>query len=429
MDSFLGLLGRDTSPIGRRDAAFFLCRLNLGVPLRSLQQLRWEQIEQAQPDVWVRWSQSGHRLLLPPHLWGAIQAYLQVSGRCSGMCPGKYIFAPQVQPVLPGSGARPEDWLEMHYLSDSSLQRVLKLYGRQLGISDDRLTLSAMRRTAIRLQLDQGADLEAMRSFLDTREKIKSTRYRLARFPLLPPGDSSDAQGNLPPVPLPPVPLPPRTSTPLKGDEGFIHGYYSRHKDRQAVEAIMAEAISGVDQEIACLKRMLRHVLELQGDEIRKAEVYIESARRLGELVVAARQAHDQPADTWADEFLSCLDAIDPDRDGPPLSQRIKLQVMGLSSDQPGSSSGLGEEVATIRLILRNINDRLEQGVPAHEYLRLVDLYSHGCLRLLRLLKLDGGDYSGRLERYVRAHINEAIRRLQQEYAEQRARTPPVKNL
>ena len=106
MDSFLDLLGRDTSAIGRRDAAFFLCRLNLGVPLKSIQQLRWEQIEQAQPDVWVRWSQSGHRLLLPPTS-GVPSRLTSTSGRGSGMCPGKYIFAPQVQPVLPGSGTQP----------------------------------------------------------------------------------------------------------------------------------------------------------------------------------------------------------------------------------------------------------------------------------------------------------------------------------
>ena len=304
----------------------------------------------------------------------------------------------------------------MHYLSDSSLQRVLKLYGRQLGISDDKLTLSAMRRTAIRLKLDQGGDLEAMRSFLDTREKIKSTRYRLARFPLMPPDDPLDAEGN-----PPPVPLPLRTSTPLKGDEGFIHGFYSRRKDRRAVEAIMAEAISGVDQEIACLKRMLRHMLDLHGDVIQIADVYTRCAQRLGELVQVTRLVHSREEDPSVEETLSQLEELAISCGGPPVSQGIRQEALGSSPGQQELSHEVSEEIATIRLLLRNLNARLLQGVGTQEYLRLVDLYSQGGVRLLKLIKLEQGDGSRRNSRYLNACIDEAIRLVQQEYSEQGA--------
>jgi len=105
------------------------------------------------------------------------------------MTPERYVFAPQVQPVFEGSGAKAEDWLEAQPLSNSALISSLKLYGWQLGIPETKLNLMALRRTAIRLRMDQGENLEGMQAFMDTHEKMKSTKYRLARLPGLPYGD------------------------------------------------------------------------------------------------------------------------------------------------------------------------------------------------------------------------------------------------
>jgi hypothetical protein len=52
-------------------------------------------------------------------------------------------------------------------------------------------------------------------------------------------------------------------------------------------------------------------------------------------------------------------------------------------------------------------------GTP--EYLHLVELYSRGCVRLVRLLKIGGCDENGRLERYIQNRFDEAIRELARE--------------
>jgi site-specific recombinase XerD len=39
--ALLGILQRGDSPLGKRDHAFFLARLRMGVPLGALQQLQW----------------------------------------------------------------------------------------------------------------------------------------------------------------------------------------------------------------------------------------------------------------------------------------------------------------------------------------------------------------------------------------------------
>lgn len=63
--TFLDLLSRDGSVLGRRDYAFFLARISLGVPLKNLQRLVWGQIEVDEAGACVRWRQDGQRVRLP----------------------------------------------------------------------------------------------------------------------------------------------------------------------------------------------------------------------------------------------------------------------------------------------------------------------------------------------------------------------------
>ena len=411
VELFLDLLSRDESQLGKRDYAFFLARLSLGVPLKSLQRLAWGQIEQDAAGAWVSWRMDGRRVRLPDQLWQALTDYLYLSGRLEGMSTGKYIFAPQVQPVVEGSGGMAEDWLEDQQISSSALISSLKLYGRQLGIDETKLTLLALRRTAIRLRLDQGECLEGMQVFMDTREKIKSTRYRLARLPQFPPGDSlaermqgSDSQ------------LPVRQTRLLIGGEGTTHGFYTRRKDMQAVRSVIAENIHGLEQETACLKSLMRGLFERQGDEARLVEAYSQAAHCLGILVSAAKPAHTGEVDTWAEELLSALDRIEADHGRPPVSPAIREHALGVSSDGIEATGLVTQEVASIRLQLRNLYCWAISEVDTHQYLHLVDLYGRVCVRLARLLKLGGTDESGRLERYMQEGIDEAIRQLTREW-------------
>jgi site-specific recombinase XerC len=411
VEGFLDLLSRDGSQLGKRDYAFFLARLSLGVPLKSLQRLTWGQIEQDGAGAWVSWRNDGRRVRLPGQLWQALTEYLRTSGRLEGMAAGKYIFAPQVQPVVEGSGGRAEDWLEGQPLSRSALISSLKLYGRQLGISDAKLTLLALHRTAIRLMLDQGESLEGMQVFMDTRELIKSTRYRMARLPQLPPGDPLDGQ-----MQGSDSQLPVRQTRLLEGGEGTTHGFYARRKDMQAVRAIIAENIHGLEQETACLKSLMRGLFERQGDEARLVEAYSQAAHCLGILISAAEPVHNGEVDTWAEELLSTLDRIEADHGRPPVSPAICEQALGVSSDGFEATGLVTQEVACIRLQLRNLYCWAIGEVDTHQYLHLVDLYGRVSVRLARLLKLGGTDESGRLERYLQEGIDEAIRQLHQEW-------------
>jgi hypothetical protein len=411
VQAFLDLLRQDASPLGKRDYAFFLARLNLGVPLKYLQHLKWGQLEQRASATWVDWRSDGHWYKLPGLVWQAILDYLQASGRLSGISPLMFVFVPQVTPVLEGSGTHAMHWLADQPLSGSTLLRTLKLYARRLGISESRLTFTALRRTAIRLKLDQGESLENMQSFLATREKLKSTRFRLARLPKLSASDALDAS---PPGPQPSLPL--RVSRPLTGEEGITHGFFTRQQDQHAVQKIIAEGIHGMQLEITCLRELMRGLLDLDDTHTSMVESYSQAARRLGILISSAASQAEGAGETRAGQLLRELDEAAIRLGMPLLSPAVQQADSTISPDQTYASAKLTEEIATLRLMLRNVYRHAQSRMGTREYSHLVDLYGLGCVRLARLLKLEGNQLSGQIEICLHSALDEAIRQLQQEW-------------
>jgi hypothetical protein len=324
---------------------------------------------------------------------------------------GKYIFTPLAQPGKEVTGNRAEDWQEERQLSGSAILDNLKLYGRRVGIAEEKLTLMALRRTAIRMKMEQGENLKGMQVFMGCREEIKSTKYRLKRLSeiqednTIEPGERSQE-----------VEVPIRSAKPFKEGENIRHGMYAHRKDMQAVRAIMAENIQGLDQEIACLRQLMKGLLEREGDDLHQVEAYSQAARRLGELLPANEEKGREKQDTWAEEFLSKLDELSI-RDGQPIvSPQIRQNALGFSPGLLGATGRIVEEAATLRLLLRNVYRHALLQVGRREYVHLVDLYGLGCVRLSRLLKIGGGDEKGRLDNYLHAMIDEAIRELTREW-------------
>ena len=134
--ALLAFLKQDGSNLGRRDYAFFLARMSLGVRLKTLQQLQWGQIEPHQDAHRVRWAPGREPAPLPVEVWQAIRAYLRASGRLQGMGPQDYIFAPLCDPLNRQTSDRAQDWQARRYLSRDQIRNNLKLYGRLAGIPE-----------------------------------------------------------------------------------------------------------------------------------------------------------------------------------------------------------------------------------------------------------------------------------------------------
>ena len=152
----------------------------------------------------------------------------------------------------------------------------------------------------------------------------------------------------------------------------------------------MAEGIQGLKQETACLRQLMRGLLELEGSEVPKIQAYSQAARRLGELLSTGEGKGKGSEDTWAEEFLSKLDEISIGMGLPIVSPKMRQEALAYSPELADACGKLTEEIAALRLMLRNVYQHALLKVGTREYIHLVDLYGLGCVRLARLLKLEG---------------------------------------
>lgn len=405
-------LRKDASPLGRRDTAFFLARLRLGAPLGNLQRLQWGMLEQDEAGVWVRWRAEGERGRMPGEVWEAIQIYLAASGRREGMEAEKFVFAPLRYPGVPERSWEAEGWIEGQYVSTSSLLASLKLYGRAAGIGEEKLTLQALRRTATRLRLDEGASLEEMQAFLDSREGARSTRFRLGWLPELPEeGEQALEEGE----------APKREAKPFREGEGIKHGFYRKQQPAGEVQAIMEQGIQGLGEEIEGLRELSRGLVEREAQAASRMEAalimeaYTKAASRLGELRAMEKAERERKTSgqwakdrEWVEGQFAMFRRVQEDVEGYVFDEEEILRN-ALGSEQP-----MEEEVATVRYMLRKARGQAQEMQEAREYARLVEIYGMGCIRLGRLLRREDYQYS-RIASYLRASLQQALKEVTEE--------------
>jgi Phage integrase family len=390
VDRLLRTLQADRTPLGRRDYAFILLRLRTGVPFRRLQQLKWGQIEHDQSGALVRWREEAESQPLAEEVWETIRAALEEGGRLERMQADDFVFAPMVNPGKPGAGKKAEDWQGRKYQQNNDINHCLKLYGRSAGIAEEKLSMTAMRWTAVRLRMEQGASLEEMKAFMDSRSATKTIKFNLGQLPSLP---ASEPQvGGHPHSDQ--VRVPDRKGKQFQPGEGLKHGLYAHSQPQVALAAVMAEDIQGVEEQISGLRTLGRRLLERQTqasdsrEAAQLAEAYSLAASRLGELIKAERQlAIRGKSSQWAEEVLEMLDRAARAEGEGPIAERIQTEArqtsFSLEAD-PATSPGeplsrTREEIAGLRYVLRKVFElalpgRARQAVETGELVRLVEV-------------------------------------------------------
>ena len=423
----LDFMRRDATPLGKRDYAFILARLNFGVPQKFLQRLQWGQLERDasvadEEGAWVRWEPGagacsgvracsplpsgegpGVRVTVPPEVWQAIRGWLAASGRLDRMQPESYVFVPLASSGRDQTGGSAEAWVERHCISKDELRHSLKLYGRRLRIAPDRLTLNALHCTSIRLRLDSGQSLEQLRAFLGSREPPFKTKYRLKHLPPIPEDAPPSAERVVAGELIPPL-LPLRRPCPYQAGEGITHGFFARRQPPEDVLAMLSEDIRGIDDEFAGLREIGRGLFRMQAQSCssqemaRLADAYTQAAARLAGLIEAVRQpGKDDQLRLRAEELLARFDELAAQQGEPPVSAAVWADIKARGSSFSRGEGrwvggdGLAEEVAAARCVLRRTLalawEAEEKGQLQH-YIRLADIYGMGCCRLAKLLRM-----------------------------------------
>jgi len=418
VSAFLVVLRQDQSNLGRRDYAFFLARLHLGVRHKTLQQLQWGQIELHQDGARVRWAAGREAAGLPAAVWEAIRSYLDSSGRLAGIGPQDYIFAPRRNPLNRGTDDRAEDWHADRCLSKEQIRRNLKIYGRLAGIPEDNLTLHVLRHTAAWLCLEAGAGWEQMQAFLESEAQPDNTRLYMRKLERLPREDSPGVGA--------PVELPSRGHRVAKLGEGIQHGFYAQKQPDEQVAALLAEDIQGMEDEFVGLRLLSRKLVTAltgagTGEQVALlGEACTKAAARLGQLSKAERQREEPNEESeWVDEVLAMLDraAIQQGAsdDEEPPSEEFWRDFEQSDPEVQAASKRLMEEIASTRLVLRRLFGLAMETEQPKTLVGYADKYGQGCIRLSQLLKAEQGE-QGHAAQVLREMIDEVIVEVNKEF-------------
>jgi len=181
---------------------------------------------------------------------------------------------------------------------------------------------------------------------------------------------------------------------------------------------VLAENIQGIEEQIGGLRILGRGLLERQGrarndqEAAQLGAAYTLAAFRLGEMIKGEKElAESGETSQWADEFLEMLDRVAIENGREPISDEVRKEALGGEPELAAAARRLVEEVAAMRYVLRNVFRLAIEAGEAREQISLGEIYSSGCVRLVKLLRMERGD-TDRLERYLRDGIDEAIREL-----------------
>ena len=468
VEALLNFMRRDKTALGRRDYAFILARLQLGVPLAALRNLAWEQIELDGSGAWVRWKPEAGRKRLPEKAWKAMVGYLKASGRLTGLLAigeagadssvkssvtdesskqvGRqhFIFCPLADYSREDAGDEPGDWDDSRPLTVVSIESAFKVYGQRVGIPKNRLTLHTLRHTATALHLEAGATPEEIQDFLQCKSPLPSVKFDLKFLPRISGDGSIEPAGNArfpgaatehaPDSSNSPLPeLPNRKGDRFEPWHGMTHGFFAKRQPPEEVAEVLAESEAGLPEgesplknEVAGLNTLLRRLMEMQAqtedDRVlsRLMKTAADAAARVTQLAESG-QGFSQASkeEKWADEYLDMLVRLSDEQGFGDTRESLEAglqEELAQEFHREGSAAvNLEERIASIRVVIRRSFSVAMTTDEPGTLARNVEVYMQACGRLRELLKTEKRKQSDKA-RVLKADIQRAIEELTEEW-------------
>jgi integrase len=405
--ALLEVFKSDQSLLSRRDYAFFLCCLRLGVKNKLLRHLQWGQIELRDGGAWVDWRNGKAPMLLPAEVWQAVAGYLEAAGRLGParqgeMPPEAYIFAPTVAKYGRDLKGAAEYWDERRPLSCCVMKRCLITYGKLVGIEGDKLLLPALRHAALDRYLETSPSLPEIEAFLGSPSPRKAREFVAFHRRICQRMSGKEAKIEMPGSTRS------RQPCDFTSQELFKHGLYTHYLPHDEVAAILSEGVEGIEGEKAGMQSMIEGAWKwyerLAGDDRVQVEVgiaFMAATDRLFNFTRLEEQAAEQGQsehDGWGVDLIHyvceyCgeekpdLETIYSwiDEDQPPDPLKVKVQALSIACD---------------RLVLRNLKRLAEETDDPLEYVRYLQKYGAGFTRLCKMVRGSRHE-EGKIARWV----------------------------
>lgn len=353
VEALLGILRRDATPLGKRDHAFFLMRLRMGAPLKSLLGLRWGQIEVEEREgyhrehrvhgeeggrneeggekesnhrehrvhreegekkggeeekVWVRWREGGERVEMPGEVWEAIKEWLRASGRLEKADPAFSSATAERSACTVHSVQREERFVfapVVNLMREGDTGQA-GAWAEGRAVSNDAI-LGSLKVYGRRAGIEEekltllALRRTATRMRLEEGESVEGMQRFLdsreeAKF-------TKSRLGRLARLPAEEragvekeAAPPERKPRPFQAGEGMTHGLYAHSQPAEEVLAMLKEDVQGIEDELAGLRMLERGLMEMQGrarsskEAVRLMEAYTLTAKRLGDMIEAEKQ-------------------------------------------------------------------------------------------------------------------------------------------
>jgi integrase len=245
--AFMRALRQDSTILGKREYAFFLGLLKTGSSAVGFSRIKWEDIETAQGEVWVRIhiqcerkkrgkkkEKVRRRVRLPDDVWEAIVDYLKTAGRYDHMQAGDYVFAVLKDPLNTLPSGQAGEWTQERGYSHPMLKKYLMLYCRVAGLDPVKVTFPVLFNTAIMLRVEAGDTVEQVHEFLGW-QGMEHTSNRINRMVQ---AERLTFWSEQPPRPIKRIP-----GSMRPAEDRITHGFYNaaRPQGRNEIEAVSQE--------------------------------------------------------------------------------------------------------------------------------------------------------------------------------------------
>ena len=247
-----------------------------------------------------------------------------------------------------------------------------------------------------------------MKTFTQSRGPTKILHARLKKLPAQPEDDDW--------VPVE-AQAPNRSVIPFKPGEGITHGFYAQFMPEAEVQAILAEEMRGIEGEMAGLEALLDKLTAWQDstlslkEEMGSLDALTKNAERLSQLGAAGEGlAEREELSPGVEAILEMIEQVGMRKGDPELGEKARAEAL---ADDP-QDTARKQQVAVVRGMLRRAHRLALETQEVAEFLRLVEIYGRGCMRLLRMLK-SGESVRERADRRVREAMSIASREVLQE--------------